>query len=69
MVVANIVADVILRLTGKIDAFLEKDAVYLMSGIIDTRAEEVKAALNRAGFALWRNERKGAGWLWPPEKR
>ncbi len=62
VVVANIVADVILRLTGKIDAFLEKDAVYLMSGIIDTRAEEVKAALNRAGFALL-EEREEKGWV------
>ena len=62
VVVANIVADVILRLTGEIDAFLEKDAVYLMSGIIDTRAEEVKAALNRAGFARL-EEREAKGWV------
>ena len=41
------VADVILALTADVEAFMEPEAVYLMSGIIDTRAAEVLAAVKR----------------------
>lgn len=47
IVAANIVADVILTLTEDVETFMEPDAVYLMSGIIDTRAEEVLAAVKQ----------------------
>ena len=45
VVVANIVADVIISLTQDIPAYLSPDAVYLMSGIIDSREPDVLAAL------------------------
>ncbi|MCI9274260.1 MAG: 50S ribosomal protein L11 methyltransferase [Clostridiales bacterium] len=45
VVVANIVADVILSLTRDIPQYLDPDAVYLMSGIIDTREQDVLSAL------------------------
>lgn len=62
VVVANIVADVILRLTKEIDPYLAPDAVYLMSGIIDTRVQEVKNVLEEAGFVLL-EEKEEKGWF------
>lgn len=45
VVVANIVADVIVLLTKDIEKYLYHDSVYLMSGIIDTREQDVLNAL------------------------
>ena len=41
IVVANIVADIIVKLTKDIKLFLTDDATYIMSGIIDTRKDDV----------------------------
>ena len=51
MVVANIVADVIIGLSGQVRPFLKEGGLFLCSGIIDTRAGEVEAALERVGLA------------------
>lgn len=45
MVVANIVADVIIELTQNIDQFMYRDTVYILSGIIDSREQDVREAL------------------------
>ncbi len=45
VVCANIVADIIMMLNENITDFMEKDCLYLMSGIIDTREEDVLASL------------------------
>lgn len=47
IVLANIVADAIMFLSKGIKDFMKDDAVYIMSGIIDTRAEEVKASVSQ----------------------
>lgn len=47
IVLANIVADAIMFLSEGIKDFMKDDAVYVMSGIIDTRAEEVKMSVSR----------------------
>lgn len=47
IVLANIVADAIMFLSEGIKDFMKSDAVYVMSGIIDTRADEVKASVSR----------------------
>ena len=47
IVLANIVADAILFLSKSISDFMKPGAVYIMSGIIDTRAEEVKQGVSR----------------------
>lgn len=46
VVIANILAPVIVMLAGKgnADALIRKDGIFITSGIIDTRMEEVKAA-------------------------
>ena len=46
IVLANIVADAIMFLSKGIRDFMKDDAVYVMSGIIDTRAEEVKNSVS-----------------------
>lgn len=52
IVVANIVADVIIALAPTVRRFLKPDGLFLCSGIIDTRAEEVAAALAHHGWKL-----------------
>lgn len=47
IVLANIVADAIMFLSEGVKDFMKSDAVYVMSGIIDTRAEEVKMSVSR----------------------
>ena len=41
IVVANIVADAIIFLSQGVKTFMKEDSVYIMSGIIDTRVDEV----------------------------
>lgn len=59
LVVANIVADVILELTGTIGQFLRPHGVYLMSGIIDTREAEVVQTVERQFEIVARREERG----------
>lgn len=47
LVVANIVADAIISLSDSVPQFMKPDSVYVMSGIIDTRGDEVRAAVGR----------------------
>lgn len=47
IVLANIVADAIMFLSEGVKDFMKDDAVYVMSGIIDTRADEVKQSVSR----------------------
>ncbi len=47
IVLANIVADAIMFLSAGIKDFMKDGAVYIMSGIIDTRAEEVKKSVSK----------------------
>lgn len=61
VVLANIVADVIIPLSAKAGEFMTGDGVFLTSGIIDGRQEEVRAALGQNGFAVTRHLERG-GW-------
>ena len=45
IVVANILADVLLPLTPMVPSHLKKGGLYITSGIIDTKEEEVKQAI------------------------
>ena len=62
LVLANIVADVIIPLSVRVPAMLEEDGVFLCSGIIDTRAHEVEAALKKNGLTVTRKREKN-GWV------
>ena len=60
VVVANIVADIIMLFAKDVGRFLRPNGVFITSGIIDTREQEVRAALEENGFAvLERNEQNG----------
>ena len=49
---ANIVADVIIRLCPDIPQFLKPGGVFITSGIIDTRKEDVVAVIEKAGIRI-----------------
>ncbi len=60
VVLANIVADVIIPLSATAGRFLAPGGVFICSGIIDTRADEVEGALRKNGMTiLERLERDG----------
>ncbi len=50
IVVANIVSDVIIALAPYVRGFMKEDGVFICSGIINERAEEVENALKMAGL-------------------
>lgn len=52
IVTANIVADVIIPLAGIVRPFLKADGVFLTSGIIEGRQDEVRSALEKNGFVI-----------------
>ena len=61
VVLANIVADVIIPLSARAGDFLAPDGVFLTSGIIEGRQDEVRAALEGNGFAVAGHRERG-GW-------
>lgn len=52
LVAANIVADVIIALTKQVPDYIKDDGIFLCSGIITERKEDVLEALKAAGFAV-----------------
>ena len=52
VVVANIVADVIIAMSAAAYAQTKRGGIFITSGIIAPRGDEVKAALTAAGFAI-----------------
>ena len=62
LVVANIVADVIMLFSTQVRAFMLPGAKFIASGIIDTRADEVVACLQKAGLNVI-ERRENGGWV------
>lgn len=52
LVLVNIVADVIIALAPTLPRFLEAGSVLICSGILDTRLEDVRRALENAGLEI-----------------
>ena len=52
IVLANIVADVIIPLSTVVPNFLREDALFICSGILNTRLPDVLAALDQAGLTV-----------------
>ena len=52
IVLANILADVIIPLSGVAGEFLKPDGVFITSGIINTKEDEVREALTGNGFKI-----------------
>ncbi len=61
LVLANIVADVIIPLSAKVERFLAPGGTFICSGIIDTRAREVEGALQKHGLQLLQQVQRD-GW-------
>ncbi len=59
LIVANILADVIIPLSGAIGSLMKPGAVFISSGIIDSREDEVREALVRNGFEVLECRRMG----------
>lgn len=59
IIVANILADVIIPLSAVIRPFMKKDAVFITSGIINTKEIAVKEALTVNGFEIIDTEYMG----------
>ena len=61
VIVANIVADVIIALSAQVRPLLKDGGIFLCSGIIDDRAEEVAESLRKAGWQI-AETRTSEGW-------
>ena len=62
IVLANIVSDVIIALAPAVRPLMKEGGVFITSGIIDDRAEEVKGKLMENGFAI-EEENQSEGWF------
>ncbi len=62
VVAANIVADVIILFCSQVKEFMSNDAVFITSGIIDTREQDVLEAFKKYGFSIVERRERG-GWL------
>lgn len=62
VVAANIVADVIILFCSQVKEFMSDDAVFITSGIIDTREPDVLEAFKKYGFSIVERRERG-GWL------
>jgi len=60
--VANIVADIIIRMLPDIKPYLTGGAPIILSGIIAPRADEVRKCIEHCGFTVVREEREN-DWL------
>lgn len=52
LVCANIVADVLIAMSGSFKGFVKDDGLLIISGIINSRKDEVLDVISRSGFAL-----------------
>jgi ribosomal protein L11 methyltransferase len=62
IITANIVADVIISMSGLFRRYLSKDGLIILSGIIKERADEVYAAMETAGYIFY-SEKESGGWV------
>ena len=61
VITANIVADAIIMLSSDIEKHMDENTVYIMSGIVETRLDDVLAALPESLEVFAQYEEKG--WL------
>lgn len=62
IVLANIVADVIIGIRDIVPGFLKDDGIFITSGIIEERLDDVKSAYNESSFKPVSEEHQG-GWV------
>lgn len=59
MVVANIIADIIVKLSDDIDKILSPNSLFISSGIIMNKADWVVSELVKRGFEIVEVMKKG----------
>ncbi len=59
LIVANILAEVLIPMTGYVPEMLKPGGLYIVSGIIDTKAEDMKKSLIFNGFEILEENRDG----------
>ena len=59
IVVANIIADVIIHLSKDVKNYMKKDGVFIASGIILDRLQDVEEALKTGGYDILGKETMG----------
>ena len=62
IIIANIIADIIIMLLPDIPGKLKNDGIFLASGIIEERREDVEAAAAKQGLKVDAVDRRG-GWV------
>lgn len=62
VIIANIIADIIIMLLSDVPGKLKDDGVFLASGIIEDRMDDVAAAAQKVGMQVDNVDRKG-GWV------
>ncbi len=62
IVLANIVADVIIGIRDIVPEFLKDDGIFITSGIIEERLDDVKSAYDESSFKAVSEEHQG-GWV------
>lgn len=62
VVVANIVADVIIMFCKDVGAYMKEGGVFITSGIIDTKEQQVIDAFNKYGFKI-KARHSEKGWV------
>ena len=62
LITANIVADIIIRLTPDVPPLLQEGGTFVVSGIIDSREQDVRDALESNGFQVVSSLTEG-GWV------
>jgi len=62
VIVANIIADVIIYFCSVAGQFMKDNAVFIVSGIVDTREADVLKAFDENGFKI-KERREENGWL------
>ncbi len=62
IIVANIVADIIIKFNSEVGKFLKGSGTYITGGIIDSRENDVLASFEENGFEVI-ERRENNGWL------
>ncbi|MBQ7759881.1 MAG: 50S ribosomal protein L11 methyltransferase, partial [Acidaminococcaceae bacterium] len=62
IIIANIIADIIIMLLKDIPGKLEDDGIFLASGIISERRDDIEAAAQKVGMQVDHVDEKG-GWV------
>ena len=62
IIIANIVADIIIRLLPDVPNYLKGDRIFISSGIIDTRRDDVLAVYEQVGIEVL-EVREDKGWV------